>query len=526
MHKVLLYSLFTLTLVGGSFAQSIPSLKKVGIIASAAYYINKEMIAASVPVNITIFEKNNHIGGRVESVNLPGTSQKFDTGASIFVDINYNVVDFANKLGLDIGSKDRNTVVDNPTTGIWNGTQFPFVFTGNAAVDNINAYNRYGLDTPGAVYTFALDSTNKYLQTYNLSTPFNTIGDLLTATDLSGLLTQTASEALATIPNANQNYLQEVVEISTRVNYAQNLAGIHAMGMAISQVPSIANEMHVRNGNQQLVQGIANLSGANIRLNTTVKKVEKIAYSTGIIQYKVTTASGAVDTFDALIMASPTSTYTDATIQWVGLKEGAYFTTLAPPVEYITVHVTFVVGRMKPTYFFRGQQARYSNMPLSIYGTASSTSVTPFTSISVEYILSTIELYEVCRAAKVKDAAVDADISALEAELAAENRTEEAAALAADSKTYAFYTIAKLFSPAKMTDAQLRKIYAGHFWTYRTNYQAYPKLDTRTDDEFPPIVVDDKLYFPNAFEPYISTMETSTVSSHNVAKLLVQELTS
>ncbi|KAJ1965515.1 hypothetical protein IWQ62_002648, partial [Dispira parvispora] len=335
----------------------------------------------------------------------------------------------------------------------------------------------------------------------------------------------TASEVLATIPNANQNYLKEVVEISTRVNYAQSLAGIHAMGMVISQMPNVATSMHVRNGNQQLVQGIAELSGANIQLNTAVKKVEKIASSTGAVQYKVTTASGAVDTFDALIMASPTSTYTDAAIQWVGLKEGAYFTTLAPPVEYMTLHVTFVVGRMKPAYFFKGDEAKYSNLPLNVYTTASSTSVTPFTSISVEYILSTTELYEVCRAANVSDSVVAADIAALEEELAAGNRTKEAASLSADDKTYAFYTIVKFFSPAAMTDAQLDQVYTSHFWTYRTSYQAYPKLDTRTDDEFPPITVDDKLYFPNAFEPYISTMETSTVSSHNVAKLLVQEFT-
>ena len=40
---------------------------------------------------------------------------------------------------------------------------------------------------------------------------------------------------------------------------------------------------------------------------------------------------------------------------------------------------------------------------------------------------------------------------------------------------------------------------------------------------FPPIKLDKGLYYVNAFEPFISTMETETVAARNVVDLLLQD---
>lgn len=58
-------------------------------------------------------------------------------------------------------------------------------------------------------------------------------------------------------------------------------------------------------------------------------------------------------------------------------------------------------------------------------------------------------------------------------------------------------------------------------WVERKEWDAYPLLTPTR--EFPRIVVDDGLFFLNAFERLISTMETSTVSARNAVALLLQD---
>ncbi|KAJ1956154.1 hypothetical protein IWQ62_005368 [Dispira parvispora] len=86
-------------------------------------------------------------------------------------------------------------------------------------------------------------------------------------------------------------------------------------------------------------------------------------------------------------------------------------------------------------------------------------------------------------------------------------------------------TITKIFSPQEMSDDSLGKLYSARFWTYRHTWKAYPKLVPRELADFPPVVLDKGVFYPNSFEPFISTMETSMVSSANAAQLVVKHLT-
>ena len=42
-------------------------------------------------------------------------------------------------------------------------------------------------------------------------------------------------------------------------------------------------------------------------------------------------------------------------------------------------------------------------------------------------------------------------------------------------------------------------------------------------NSFPPIKLEKGLYYVNAFEPFISTMETETIAARNVVELLMRE---
>jgi hypothetical protein len=50
-------------------------------------------------------------------------------------------------------------------------------------------------------------------------------------------------------------------------------------------------------------------------------------------------------------------------------------------------------------------------------------------------------------------------------------------------------------------------------WSYEQVWQSYPYLQPLGPDDFSPIVLDEGLYYPSAFEALVSTMETATVSS-------------
>jgi prenylcysteine oxidase / farnesylcysteine lyase len=105
--------------------------------------------------------------------------------------------------------------------------------------------------------------------------------------------------------------------------------------------------------------------------------------------------------------------------------------------------------------------------------------------------------------------------------------------------------LVKIFSSESMSDAKLEKIFGERTvgWIYRKEWDAYPcelrnaillrrssadallcvPIDLKPTREFPPLVVDERLFYINALEPLVSTMETSTVSARNAVALLLQE---
>ncbi|OBZ77505.1 hypothetical protein A0H81_01708 [Grifola frondosa] len=82
--------------------------------------------------------------------------------------------------------------------------------------------------------------------------------------------------------------------------------------------------------------------------------------------------------------------------------------------------------------------------------------------------------------------------------------------------------VVKIFSKERVSDEWLAKVFDGQVgWVYRKEWDAYPVLPPTTD--FPPVKLADGLYYVNAFEPFISTMETETIASRNAVDLLLQE---
>jgi prenylcysteine oxidase/farnesylcysteine lyase len=85
--------------------------------ASVAYFLREY---AREPLQISIFEERDRVGGRMSVVELEGDT--FEAGGSVIHPKNLHAVKFVELLGLNRTSND-----DEESFGIWDGIQFVFL---------------------------------------------------------------------------------------------------------------------------------------------------------------------------------------------------------------------------------------------------------------------------------------------------------------------------------------------------------------------------------------------------------------
>ena len=99
---------------------------------------------------MTIFDRNSYLGGRSTTVPIKGDASRFgslELGASIFVDVNKNLIKATDVFGLKRITpmvQKKNVDTKRPGLGVWNGDEFLFEESGGYW-DNIKALWRYGL---------------------------------------------------------------------------------------------------------------------------------------------------------------------------------------------------------------------------------------------------------------------------------------------------------------------------------------------------------------------------------------------
>lgn len=71
--------------------------------SSAAYWISNAFVNSSVKIDTTVYEQSSRIGGRTEIIKFErdGLSIPIELGASLFVDVNYHIIENAKKFGLE-----------------------------------------------------------------------------------------------------------------------------------------------------------------------------------------------------------------------------------------------------------------------------------------------------------------------------------------------------------------------------------------------------------------------------------------
>jgi Prenylcysteine lyase len=109
---------------------------------------------------------------------------------------------------------------------------------------------------------------NSYLTLYSSATPkWSTISDLAAALGFENLVSSTISEYLLS-QGVSSQYIYEVVEAATLVNYGQDADAIHALEGSCSMAAD--NAAGVAGGNFLVFENFLNRSNANVYLETPV----------------------------------------------------------------------------------------------------------------------------------------------------------------------------------------------------------------------------------------------------------------
>ncbi|KAF9433421.1 hypothetical protein BGZ76_009479 [Entomortierella beljakovae] len=481
----------------GNAAVELAPVKSVAIIgagaggSSAAYYLNNFMQPPQSSYrhehSITIFEQSDKVGGRcsVFRVKDSGKDKYIEVGASIFVKVNHNLVNAAKEFGL------KTKPLDDEKLAIWDGKEFVFEESQWWIMSVFTGLKRWGL-APIKMQRLLKKTINDLLESYHSTETFHSISDFAQSFKLDGVASFLSHNFLED-NGISAKYRSEVVEVATRVNYGSNLDDIHALGALVTLAAEKA--MQVEGGNFQIFEGMVYRSKANVKLNTKIARIHRIApkFEGAEPRFEVTTVNGHKEIFDTIVIAAP--------IESTGIK----FDFEVPPlheVKYRTIYATFVRGRVNPAYF----GASTKNFPAHILTTNHDAE---FTSLSIQTKLKNGE------------------------------------------------TITKIFSPEPISEELLDRLYSNRTWVESKKWKAYPKLrplapvtpanlnpDSIENKQLEQYVVKDNqqsehqpqqravaadwgkveivpgIFYLNAFEPLISTMETETIAGKNIARLV------
>ncbi|KAL2839077.1 hypothetical protein BJY01DRAFT_219516 [Aspergillus pseudoustus] len=488
-----------------------PLPKQVAIVgagaagASTAYSLRKYAEEQGVQLNITVFERADYVGGRSTTVNVfDNPVYPIELGASIFVEVNYNLVNASKELGLGVRSASYERPHETAEAlGVWDGKEFVFIMEESSSWWNIaKLIWRYGL-APVRTQNLMKSTVNKFLQLYN--EPMFPFQSLTAAAASVGLLdaTSTPGAIFLTKNNVSPGFARELIQASTRVNYGQNLPLIHGLETMVCMATDGA--VAIEGGNWRIFDGMLKSAQADVRLNHTISTITRNADNTVTLGFsdqhlkRIHTAN-----FDEVVIAAP--------YQYSGL-------TVNPPLEHTpdsipfhTLHVTLFSSphRLSWKYFnLKGPSER-----------------TP------ETILTTLpQGTDLGDAEEGVGPAGFWSLSTLRTVFTEEKET---------------HYVYKIFTPTRPTATFIRGILGLEHpastapdsesnsdlsaigdipeedvsWFYEKLWHPYPFMYPRVTFEDP--ILAPAVWYTGGIESFISTMETSALMGKNVAALIAR----
>ncbi|KAF1839761.1 Prenylcysteine oxidase [Decorospora gaudefroyi] len=469
--------------------------KRVAIIgagaggSSTAYHLARYAAEAGISTNITVFERNTYVGGRTTTVqawNDP-LSPAMELGGAIFVEVNHIMMDAMQTFNLSAAGHDVLARLEMPDLGIWNGQEFVLVTkAGGTWWDTAKLLWRYGA-APLWTNRLMKSAVGKFLTMYDEPVfPWKSLSD---AIERIGLLdvTGVTGEQYLKANGIGRRFADEVIQASTRVNYASNLAYIHGLETMVCMATSGATA--VEGGNWQIFAHMLKSSRANVQLNTTINRISKRKDGS----YQVTTSAGDTSVFDDVVLAGP--------LQYANLAMDPAPKHVPDEIPYTKLYTTLFSSphRLSPEAFNLGSGAAVP-----------------------QYVLTTLPLWE-----DSVDGVGSPGFYSISISDAGTNP---------HTSPRRFEYIYKIFSPSRVNATFLSHILgqkvsdeeAAHgdvdgtvSWIHHKIWYSYPREYPRVT--FEELRLDDGLWYTSGIESFISTMETSALSGKNVARLMRDE---
>ncbi|KAL1873602.1 hypothetical protein VTK73DRAFT_844 [Phialemonium thermophilum] len=496
----------------GQRSQSVRNIAVIGAGAagsSTAYHLYKFAEQDGVAVNVTLFEKTDRIGGRTLTINpFDDPSQAVELGASIFVQINAILYNATQEFGLETTSfGDVEGLL-----GIWDGEKFVFEIDESLPTWRIalKIFWKYGVRAPLNTNRLMQATIKKFLGLYQAPYfPFRSLTertyelDLIPATSVNG-------EIFLKHNNVGESYAHDIVQASTRVNYASNLATIHGLDTMVSMAPEGA--VSVVGGNWQIFHSMVKKANTAVAFNTSVTHIDVDQKDASEGKYRLKTRPASTPTedeaeyptlFDDVVIASPFQFAKITTAD--GLLEEPI-----DEIPYVKLHVTIFASPLtfSPSFFGLPPDSRVPSTILTTLGpNDDANSGVQGAGKAGFYSVSTLRNV-------------------------------------LNPKSGRLEHLYKIFSPEKVTPAFLSALFgvpvpddftgpvtrdsddASAFepisFYYPHVFHSYPKAYPRVTFQDP--VLRDGLYYTSGMDSFISTMETNALMGMNVARLIVDDI--
>ncbi|KAF8319736.1 hypothetical protein DL93DRAFT_2164416 [Clavulina sp. PMI_390] len=459
--------------------------------SSAAFWVSKAAERHERTIHVDVYEQSNYIGGR-SAVVYPQNNeslQAIELGAPTFAGFNKNMMRAVKEFNLTLsrpyGVKD--------TSGLWNGEKITVQARGSGwrCYDQVKTLWRYGVSS--------LDWTppcDRELSMWRLfETVYSPFGEPWTQIEHFGSGMSSSTLTSKTFANCmrsegvSERFIQEFVEPLIRSSYGQDTDKINAMMGEVSMRMATENPVTVEGGIFQVFEQFLNRSSANVHLNHKVTGVRLLS-ADGKAKWALSVDHSPPTTpaYDHVIIAAPFASSGIAIIDSPN-TEAALRT---PPVDYIRRHITLlttVAAQPDPAYFNLPARAR---VPTFIATTRDSMGHGGKDSCVVG----------------MQEPEFDSLQYLYQTKTANEHGIDEWAV--------------KITSKGRISDMRLVRMFGEEMitWVERKEWDAYPKAEALETNNYPLISPANGLWYVNAFEPFISTMETETVASRNIIEMI------
>lgn len=459
------------------------------------------------------------------------------------------------------------------TTAIWDGNEFVLDDLSGNWWSSAKIFWRYGY-SPITVNSVVNDLKAKFAQLYDprflhdtegrrnstkSGYPWDTIESLARKLSFSEPAA-TDADTWFYGKGVSRLFIREVIEAATRVNYAQNTDQIHALGAGVSL--SASGAAGIKGGNYRVFEEMLKRSGATLHSGSAGevtgmvkfrtrdealaagKPLQPSEFQTAGPKWWVGTAAGTGGLYDAVFVAAP---WNSAGITLMNTES------VIPVNKYVHLYVTLVATNAShpdPTYFNRGKGSTVAKTIMTTWNAvrksqhrggggdddgdndSAHVAVKQASRLAMQQTGWWYDLtHLLSRPSKHSHSHYGSSTASVrEPEFLSLNyisnlgpRRGGDAGSSPPSVNAPDDHLVKIFSLAPLSDGKLASILGDKTiaWTYRQQWESYPELHPTRD--FPPIRPDQGIYYINAFEPLVSTMETSTVASRNAVALMLEQ---